>query len=106
MAGLIATIGAFPLLAESLWFTFLPVATAAFAVWAWRSGTDATQAGLKVRALLGSREIAWSRVAALVPEERKVVAALTGGGQITLTAVRPQDLPKLVEAGGGRIGAQ
>jgi hypothetical protein len=103
-AGVIAAIGALPLLRASGWFVFVPLAAAAFAVWAWRSGTDATQEGLRVRALLGSREIAWSRVAALVPvPPDKVAAALTDGKRVILTAVRQQDLPKLVAASGKQL---
>jgi Bacterial PH domain len=105
IAGLLATIGAMPLLAGSPWFALVPAMTAIFAVWAWRAGTDASTAGLRVRALVGSRDIPWSRVDALVPEQRKVFAALTDGARVTLTAVRPEDLPQLVEAGGNRIGS-
>jgi hypothetical protein len=104
IAGLLATIGAMPLLVGSPWFVFVPLLTAMFAIWAWRAGTDASAAGLRVRALVGSRDIAWSRVDALVPDQRKVFAALTDGARVTLTAVRPEDLPKLVEAGGGNLG--
>ena len=104
IAGLIAAIGALPLLRASGWFFIVPLAAAVFAVWAWRSGTDATPAGLHVRALLGSRDIAWSRVEALVPVPRdKVAAALTDGKRVTLTGVRQQDLPKLVAASGNQL---
>jgi hypothetical protein len=105
IAGLLATLGAIPLLVGSLFFVVVPLATAMFAIWAWRAGTDVSPAGIKVRALVGSRDIAWTRVDALVPAHHKVVAALTDGGQVTLTAVRAEDLPKLVEAGGSRIMA-
>jgi len=104
VAGLIVAFGALPLLRASGWFFFVPLAAAVFAVWAWRSGTDATPDGLRVRALLGSREIAWSRVEALVPTPRgKVEAVLTDGGRITLTGVRREDLPKLVAASGKQL---
>ncbi|NUS56269.1 MAG: PH domain-containing protein [Streptomycetaceae bacterium] len=104
VAGLLAAIGALPLLNASWLFAVVPLAAVLFAVWAWRSGTDATEAGLRVRALFGKREIAWSRIAALVPAQRTVVAALTDGGHVTLTAVRPQDLPELVAASGHELG--
>jgi hypothetical protein len=103
IAGLLATLGAMPLLVGSLFFIVVPLGAALFAVWAWRAGTDVSPAGLRIRALLGSHDIAWSRVDALVPAQRKVIATLTDGGQVTLTAVRPEDLPKLVEAGGSKI---
>ncbi|NUR70685.1 MAG: PH domain-containing protein [Hamadaea sp.] len=101
VAGLIAAIGALPLLRASGWFVFVPLAIAAFAVWAWRSGTDADSNGVRVRALFASRKIAWSRIDAFVPADRnRVEAALTDGSRITLTAVRPEDLPRLVQASG------
>lgn len=104
LAGFITAIGALPLLKASPWYAVVPIAAAVFAAWAWRSGTDASPAGLRVRALLGSHVIAWSRVEALVPAPRgKVEAALTDGGRITLTAVRPEDLPKVVAASGGEL---
>lgn len=103
IAGLLATLGAMPLLVGSLFFLVVPVATALFAIWAWRAGTDATPAGLHVRALMGSADIPWSRVDTLVPAQRKVIAMLTGGGHVTLTAVRPDDLPRLVAASGSQI---
>jgi hypothetical protein len=105
IAGLLATIGAIPLLVGSVFFVVVPLACAMFAIWAWRAGTDASPAGLRIRALVGSHDIPWSRVDSLVPAERKVVATLTGGGHVTLTAVRPEDLPKLVEASGSQIKA-
>jgi Bacterial PH domain len=104
VAGLIAAIGALPLLRASGWFFFVPLAIAIFAIWAWRSGTDADSNGLRVRALIGSRTIAWSRVDALLPARGgKVEAALTDGRRITLTAVRTDDLPKLVAASGKEL---
>jgi hypothetical protein len=106
IAGLVAAIAALPLLQGSGWFFPVPLAPLIFAAWAWRSGTDVTATGLRVRALFGSRDIAWSRVDALLPAPRgTVVAALTDGNRIALTAVRREDLPKLVEASGKRLEA-
>ncbi|MCP2327220.1 hypothetical protein HDA40_005727 [Hamadaea flava] len=104
VAGLIAAIGALPLLRASGWFFFVPLGIFVFAVWAWRSGTDADSNGVRVRALLGSRKIEWSRIEALVPAGRdKAQAVLTDGTRITLTAVRPVDLPRLVAASGKEL---
>ncbi|NUT36443.1 MAG: PH domain-containing protein [Hamadaea sp.] len=104
LAGFITAIGALPLLKASPLYAFIPAAAVLFGIWAWRSGTDVTPGGIRVRALLGSQIIAWSQVEALVPAPRgKVEAALTGGSRIRLNAVRPEDLPKLVAAGGGEL---
>ena len=103
IAGLLTALGALPLLVGSLFFIVVPLGAALFAIWAWRAGTDVSPAGLRIRALLGSHDIAWSRVDALVPAQRKVVATLTDGGHVTLTAVRPEDLPTLVKASGSSL---
>ena len=82
----------------------LLVVPAAVAVWAWRSGTDADQAGLTVRALLGNRQIPWSDVAGLVTDDKGAVSAqLTSGRAVTLPGVGRADLPRVVEAAGGEI---
>jgi Bacterial PH domain len=82
----------------------LLVIPAVVAVWAWRSGTDADQDGLTVRALLGRRRIPWSDVAGLVTDDRgQVSAQLTSGRVVPLPAVGRQDVTKVVEAAGEEI---
>ncbi|MBB5869922.1 hypothetical protein F4553_003301 [Allocatelliglobosispora scoriae] len=102
IAGLIVALAAIYPAADLGWAGLpLILVPLAFAVWAWRSGTDADADGLRVRALLGSRAITWSQVAALVPDERgRVLAALTNGSAVPLTAVVVTDLPRLVAASG------
>jgi hypothetical protein len=73
-------------------------------LWAWRSGTDVDAAGLHVRAVLGTRSIAWARVAELAADPRgRVSALLTDGNVIRLTAVRAADLPAVVTAAGEQL---
>ncbi len=73
----------------------------ALALWSWRSGTDADEAGLTVRAAVGRRRIPWGDVAGLVTERRdRVSAQLTSGRAITLPAVAAADIPRLVAASG------
>jgi hypothetical protein len=69
-------------------------------VWGWRAGTDADAAGLRLRALVGSRRVPWSEITALVPRGRRVIATLAGGHAIRLPAVTRGDLPRLVAASG------
>jgi hypothetical protein len=78
----------------------------AFALWGWRSGTDVDADGLTVRAALGQRRLAWDRISELAPAGRQVVAVLTTGGRVVLTAVAPADLPRLVEATGQDLNSQ
>ena len=106
IAGVIATIGAVSLLGASLWFAPVLLIPLAVTIWAWRAGTDVDERGLVVRALLAKRGIPWTQVDALVPEQRRVHARLANGNLVTLPGVTRGDLPRLVEASGGAIGAE
>ncbi|HEY8452072.1 MAG TPA: PH domain-containing protein [Natronosporangium sp.] len=99
--GVILTISTTTLAAVSGWLALLLVPPLAWTVWLWRSGTDAGPDGIRVRALLGQRRIPWTAVhqlAAVGPG--RVVATLTSGVTVPLTAVAPADLPRLVAASG------
>jgi hypothetical protein len=100
VAGVIALIGALPMLGASLYFAPILLIPLSVIVWGWRSGTDADERGLVVRALLAKRGIPWTQVDALVPDERKVQAQLANGHYVTLPAVGRKDLPRLIEASG------
>ena len=91
----IATVGAIPLLAESLWFLPVLLVPIAIAVWAWRAGTDVDEAGFTVRALLGSRRVPWAAVDGLVTQDGTVQARLANGHFVRLDAVRPADVEKI-----------
>ncbi|WP_144120453.1 PH domain-containing protein [Catellatospora sichuanensis] len=101
VAALITALGGVPLAAlGGFWWLVLTVPVAVM-VWAWRAGTDVNERGLRVRALLGSRIVLWPHVAELRPDgPKRVVAVLTDGTAVELTAVRPADLPALVRAAG------
>lgn len=75
----------------------------AFAVWSLRSGVDADEDGLKVKALLGSRHIPWSDLAGFDQHDGKVYAALSSGSRIELPSVRPVDVPQLVAVSGSDL---
>jgi hypothetical protein len=97
VGGVIALIGALPLLTASAYFAPVLLVPAAVAIWAWRAGTDVSPSGVAVRALFGTRRIPWSEVDALVPDGRHVQARLTNGRYVTLPAVSAADLPALVD---------
>ncbi len=104
LAALIALIGAVPL--ASLRWELTPVLLIPLAalLWAWRAGTDVFPDRLRVRALFGSTEIAWSRVAELAPDARgRVAALLDNGNVIRLTGVTRANLPAVLAAGGQEI---
>jgi hypothetical protein len=99
VAALIAAIGAIPLAAAAWYLVPVVLVPLAIAWWAWRSGTDAGPDGVRVRALLGQRRIAWSEVSELVTTPTgQVAATLTDGHQVPLIAVNRADLPRLMAA--------
>jgi hypothetical protein len=103
----IAVIGSLPLASQGGAFLVIPLIPLAVMIWAWRAGTDVNDHGLRVRALLANRVITWDRVAALHPDQRgRVVADLTDGAAVPLTAVRATDLPRLLSASGKTAGTE
>lgn len=101
VATVIAFAGALPLAAARWFLTPVLLVPLLIGIWAWRAGTDAGRDGVRVRALLRSRLIGWTEVAAVGADSRgRVLAQLTGGQTVALAAVRPADLPRLVAASG------
>ncbi len=106
VAALIALVGAVPLASIRWELTPVLLVPLAAALWAWRAGTDVFADRLKVRALVGSTEIAWSRVAEMAPDTRgRVSALLDNGNVIRLTGVTRANLPAVLTAGGQQISA-
>lgn len=106
VGGVIAFIGALPMLGGSLYFAPILLVPLAVIVWGWRSGTDADERGLVVRALLAKRGIPWAQVDALVPDQRgRVQAQLANGHLVALPAVDRRDLPRLVKASGKELSS-
>jgi len=96
VAGIIAFIGALPLATAAWYFTPVLLIPLAVTVWAWRAGTDADPAGLRVRALLGQRRVQWAEIAELGADPKgRGVALLRDGRSLPLPAVRAADLPRL-----------
>ncbi|BCB82087.1 hypothetical protein GCM10022251_45320 [Phytohabitans flavus] len=100
IAALIALIGAIPLATAGWYYLPILLVPLAIVVWALRAGTEAGPEGLRVRALLGARRIGWSEVSELGADRRgRVLARLTNGQVVPLTAVRDRDLPRLAKLG-------
>jgi Bacterial PH domain len=96
VAGIIAFIGALPLATAAWYLTPVLLIPLAVTVWAWRAGTDADPAGLRVRALLGERRVPWAEVAELGADPKgRAVVLLRDGRSLPLPAVRAADLPRL-----------
>lgn len=107
VAGLIVTISTVTLAGFSPYYAMLVMVPAAYTIWVWRAGTDADQAGLRVRALLGQRRLPWSAVAGLACDDQgRVMATLASGSALSLTAVTTVDLPQLVAASGHKLADQ
>lgn len=92
VAAVVAFFGTAPLATSRLYLLPLFVIPVAVGVWAWRSGTDVTPTGLRIRALFASRHIPWSHVAALVPDGPRAYAVVTTGRRIRLPAVSAASL--------------
>jgi hypothetical protein len=106
IAALVAFLGAVPVATARWYLAPILLAPVLVAIWGWRAGTDADATGVRLRALAGTRRIAWSRITGLAPDERgRVYARLDGGTVVRLPAVGRADLPRLVAAGGGNLAA-
>ncbi|WP_167604478.1 PH domain-containing protein [Micromonospora auratinigra] len=104
VAAIVAFIGALPLASARWWLLWVLLVPLAVALWAWWGGTDADPDGLRLRALLGQRRIAWRRVTELAGDNRgRAVARLDDGEVVVLPAVRAADLPRLVSASGQEL---
>jgi hypothetical protein len=104
VAALIAFVSTVPLAGARWELTPLLLIPFAVGVWAWRAGTDVFPDRLRVRALFGSTEIPWSRIAEMAPDERgRVSALLDTGTVIRLTGVTAANLPAVLSAGGQQI---
>ena len=104
VAAVIVAIAGLSVLTWAPYLVVLVVIPLGVAVWSWRSGTDADESGLTVRAALGRRRIPWSNVAGVFTEGDQVSAQLTSGRAITLPAVGAADVPRLVAASGQDLG--
>jgi hypothetical protein len=103
VAGLVGFFGALPFATTRWYLAPILLVPLAVTVWAWRSGTEADERGVTVRALFGVRRLPWACIAGFVPERGRVSAVLDGGGAVRLPAVTPADLPALLEASGQRL---
>jgi PH (Pleckstrin Homology) domain-containing protein len=105
VAAVIAFVGTVPLAGAKAELAPLLLIPAAAAVWAWRAGTDVYADRLRVRALIGSTQVPWDRVAELAPDRRgQVCALLDNGNVIKLTGVTTGNLAEVLAAGGQEIG--
>jgi hypothetical protein len=100
IAALVALLGAIPLASAGWYYLPILLVPLVIVVWALRAGTEVSPDGLRVRALLGERRIGWSDVSELGADPRgRVLARLTNGQLVPLTAVRDRDLPRLAALG-------
>lgn len=104
IAGLVALFGAVPVATVRWYLSPILLVPLAVMIWGWRAGTDANRDGLSIRAMFGATRVPWERISGFVPVERRVVAMLDGGDSVTLPAVSPADLPRLVAASGQELG--
>ena len=107
VAAIIAFIGAIPLAGAAAYLAPILVIPLAVAAWAWRAGTDADHRGVRVRALIGHRDVSWSAIAELGSDpDGRVLARRHDGTVLPLTAVTRDDLPRLIAASGQELKRQ
>lgn len=74
------------------------------AVYIARTATIVDSAGLRARAIFGSRLVSWNELAGLRLDRSGAVYAVdSGGGQLKLPCIRSTRLDPLIAAGAGRI---
>jgi hypothetical protein len=106
VAALIAFVGTLPLAGARWELTPLLLIPVVVGCWAWRAGTDVYPDRLRVRALVGSTEVPWSRIAELAPDERgRVAALLDTGSVIRLTGVTRTNLPSVLRAADQQVSS-
>jgi hypothetical protein len=104
VAALIAFVGTVPLAGTRWALAPLLLIPLLAMIWAWRAGTDVYPDALRVRALVGSTTIPWSRVTELAPDPQgRVSALLDNGNVIRLTGVTTANLPAVIAAGEQKI---
>ena len=104
VAALIAFVGTVPLAGTRWALAPLLLIPLLALIWAWRAGTDVYPDALRVRALVGSTTVPWSRVTELAPDPQgRVSARLDNGSVIRLTGVTTANLPAVLAAGEQKI---
>jgi hypothetical protein len=76
---------------------------AALGLWAARAGVDGTPDGLVIRSAIGSRWLLWTDISGFTTAGSKVTVLLRNGAAVSLPAVRPTDVPRLIIAGGQEL---
>ena len=100
VAGFAGMIALLPLAGSSWYLAPLLLLPFAVMVWGWRSGVDVDVDGLTVRAMIGNRRLPWQEITGFVTRKHKVYAVLSDQRTVSLPAVTPEDVPKLLSAGG------
>ncbi|HEX2417586.1 MAG TPA: PH domain-containing protein [Micromonosporaceae bacterium] len=98
VTGLVAVIAVIPLAGARWYLLPLLLIPVLVTVWGWRSGVDVDRDGLTVRALVGTRRLAWSRVTGFTTRGRRVYVLLDDQA-MALPAVTTADLGTLITAG-------
>lgn len=102
VTGLVAIIAVIPLAGARWYLLPLLLIPILVTVWGWRSGVDVDRDGLTVRALVGTRRLAWSRVTGFTTRGRRVYALLDDQA-MALPAVTTADLGTLITAGDRKL---
>ena len=100
IAGVIGLFGALAIGTSRWWLSPVLLVPLAVVLWGFRAGVDVDTRGLVVRSMLGRRRLPWADVDGFAVQGRRVLAQLARGGAVPLPAVTPDDLPRVLAAGG------
>jgi Bacterial PH domain len=84
------------------WQTVILVVPVLAAIFIWRTATFVDAAGIRIRALFGSRRLMWDDVRGLSVQGRSVYAVLSDGS-LRLPCVHLNELGAVSRASGGRL---
>ena len=106
LAAFVMLIGASALATQRWWLLPILLIPAAGILWGVRAGVDVDHESMRVRGMIGTRELPWSEVTGFRTKRNRVSVTLANGNEIRLPAVTPSVLPALIKASGQELTAQ
>jgi hypothetical protein len=106
LAAFVTLIGASAFATQRWYLLPILLIPAAMVWWGWRAGVDVDEESLRVRGMLGTRELPWSEVTGFRIVRNRVNVTLENGNEMRLPAVTPTVLPAVIKASGQELSAQ
>jgi hypothetical protein len=106
LAAFVTLIGASAVATQRWWLMPILLIPAAMVWWGVRAGVDVDTESLRVRGMVGTRELPWSEVTGFRMARNRVNVTLANGNEVRLPAVTPTVLPAVIKASGQDLSAQ